>query len=93
MTKKHRFYFLLWKIKMYFKGFEINTPVKVYSEDKKRFIKGYIQQFTGDSITKKKFGFEIHVLFLEPLSGNDTRWFSSGFYSEKSIKEKILQIF
>lgn len=92
MTKKHRFYFFLWKIKMYLKGFKKYTCVETYSEDKKKVIKGFVFGFTGDSVTNKVYGFDVNIKWIEPLQGNDARFFNSGWYSEKQIKDQKIYL-
>ena len=91
MTKKHYLFFIIWKIKMYLKGYEKDVPVKTWSEEKQKFIKGYIQSLSGDSVTKEKFGFDLNVKWLEPIQGNDSRYYTSGSYSEKNIGKTILK--
>ena len=93
MTKTHKILFLLWTIKMYFKGLKKDVPVKVWSSEKEKFIKGYIQYYQGDSITEEKFDFCVGVNFLEPVQGNDARFYSFGTYSEKDFKQKKIQKF
>ena len=83
MTKTHKILFLLWKIKMFFKGLKTDVPVKVWSSEKRKFVKGYIQGLQGDSGTK----------FLEPIEGNDARFYSFGTYTEKDFKQKKIQKF
>ena len=92
MTKKHYLIFLLWKIKMYLKGYKKGSVVQIWSEEKKRFIGGFVKGFTGDSITEKKFGFDVWIRFIEPIEGNDSRFFTSGFYSESQLKEQKIKL-
>ena len=93
MTKTHKILFLLWQIKMYFKGLEKDIPVKVWSSEKRKFVKGYIQGLQGDSGTNENFGFYFQVKFLEPFEGNDARFYSVGTYTEKDFKQKKIQKF
>ena len=91
MTKKHKFLFILWKIKMFFKGLKTDVPVKVWSSEKRKFVKGYIQGLQGDSGTNENFGFYFQVKFLEPIEGNDARFYSLVTYTEKKKKKKKIQ--
>lgn len=91
MTKKHRLFFLIWKIKMYLKGYKKGTFVKVWSEEKDKFVKGVIECLSGDSITTKKVEFDLNVKFLEPVVGNDSRFYSYGSYSSKEIGKTIVK--
>lgn len=91
MTKKHYLFFLIWKIKMYLKGYKKGTFVKVWSEEKNKFIKGVVLSLSGDSVTKKNFGFDVNVKFLEPVVGHDSRFYSYGSYSSKEIGKKLLK--
>lgn len=92
MTKKHRIYFLLWRIKMFLKGYDIYSCVETYSPDKKKVIKGFVFGFAGDSVTRKKFAFDVNIKWIEPLQGNDARFFNSGWYSEKQLKDQKIYL-
>ena len=93
MTKTHKILFLLWTIKMYFKGLEKDIPVKVWSSEKRKYVKGYIQELQGDSGTNENFGFYFQVKSLEPIQGNDARFYSFGTYTEKDFKQNKIQRF
>jgi hypothetical protein len=77
---------------MYLKGVKKYACVETYSDHKKKMIKGFILGFSGDSVTKNKFGFDINIKWIEPLQGNDSRFFSSGWYSEKQLKDQKIYL-
>lgn len=85
MTKLHKFYFFFWKLFMRTKGIKKGAFVTIRSTKKKRQIKGVISQLVGESVTKKEFGFDIYIDWLEPLRGNDSRFFSCGAYGYKGF--------
>ena len=87
MTRLHGIYFFFWKLKLYFLGIKKGTFVKTFSEDKSKFIKGVVTSLNGDSITSTKYSFDISVNWLEPLQGNDSRYYNVGHYTEKQVKE------
>lgn len=89
MIFKHKIYFFFWKILMRLIGIKPGTFYSVYSETKKRNIKGIVTNLSGNSINRAKFGFDIHIHWLEPIDGNDSRYFSSGSYSYKDIVKKL----
>ena len=91
MTLKHYIIFLFWTAKMWLKGFKKETPIQVWSFEKNKFIKGYIQSLSGDSIDDKKYSFDLNVKFLEPTQGFDSRYYTFGSYSETDIKNLTLQ--
>ena len=91
MTKKHKILFFFWIIKMYFIGIKNDIPVKIWSSEKRKFIKGYIQELNGDSGTNEKYGFYFSVKFLEPIQGNDARFYNFGTFTEKDLKQNKIQ--
>jgi len=89
MTKKHRFYFIVWKIKVFFLGIRRGTFVSTYSVEKNKYIAGVIDNLAGESITDKEYGFDIYISWLEPLQGYDSRLYNCGSYSLKDFEEKV----
>lgn len=89
MTRKHRFYFFLWKLRMAILGIEEGVTVWVYSTNKGKHIRGTITNLTGESITSKDYGFDIQIEFDEPIQGNDQRYFTSGSYNHNKITKSL----
>lgn len=85
MTNKHKIYYFYWRILLFLQGIRKGSHVKFFSKDKDRFIYGLVTGFTGDSISDKSYTFDIQVHFLEPLQGNDIRYYSSGAYSREQF--------
>ena len=92
MTRLHRFYFFWWKIWMYLNGIKPGAFFLEYSESKGRNIKGVVTSLNGESVSKKDFGFDIYIDWLEPLQGYDTRYYSSGAYSYKDVINKLRKV-
>lgn len=92
MTRLHRFYFFWWKIWMYLNGITPGTFFLEYSEEKGRNIKGVVTSLNGESVTTKKFGFDIYIDWLEPLKGFDSRYYSCGSYSYKDVVNKLRRV-
>lgn len=86
MTKKHKLYFLVWKLIQRLKGFKVGTIVKIWSEEKRRFIKGCVTTVQGDSINYKDYDFYLGINLFEPIEGNDSRYYTWGSYSPKEFK-------
>jgi len=89
MTKLHRFFFFFWKIAMRVDGIKKGTFFSIYSEEKKRNIQGVVTSLSGESIDKNQFCCDINIIWLEPLQGNDTRYYSGGSYSYKDAVNKL----
>lgn len=85
MTNKHRIYFFFWKIWVRLQGFKVGTIVKVYSEEKSKFIKGCVTSIGGDSIDDLKHCFYIGVNFFEPTQDFDSRLYSWGSYNPNNF--------
>jgi hypothetical protein len=86
MTKKHYILFLIWKFYQRLKGFKVGTIVKVYSEEKQKYIKGCITTIQGDSITDDKYDFYFGINFFEPHKGNVSDYYMWGSYYPKEFK-------
>ena len=71
---------------MTLKGIKKGTLFLIWSEDKKKWIKSVVTEFYGDSINNNTFSFQIGINHLEPIQGNDSRYFSWGSYSYEDIK-------
>lgn len=92
MTRKHHLYFIIWKIKMFFKGYRKGTAVFVWSEDKEKFIRGYVRSLLGDSVNHSYFDFTVWIDFIEPIQGNNSNFYNCGFYNEKQLVEQKVKI-
>ena len=86
MTSKHYVIFLLWRLYQRIRGFKIGTIVKIWSQEKNKYIKGCISTISGDSITDKEYDFYFGANLFEPLQGNDSRYYSWGSYYPKDFK-------
>lgn len=86
MTRKHSLYFYFWKIYQRLRGFRVGTIVKIYSQSKKKYIKGCITSISGDSITNNKYEFYFGVNLFEPIQDNDSRYYNWGSYYPKDFK-------
>lgn len=87
MTKKHKIYFLLWKIYARLLGFYSGVFIEVWSVDKKKWIKSVITQADGVSITNSRFAFDFNVHHFEPVQGNDSRFFSRGSFTLDDLRK------
>lgn len=76
----------MWKLIQRLKGFKVGTIVKIWSEDKQKYIKCCVTSIEGDSITRKYFEFYLGINLFEPLQGNDSRFYGWGSYSPKEFK-------
>jgi hypothetical protein len=92
MTKKHKFLFFLWKIKMFLQGYKKGTLIKSYSSDKQKWLKDVVTGIVGCSVTRKKYDFSFQVQYFEPSQGNDARFFSRGYYEEKDLHKIPLAV-
>lgn len=88
MTRLHKFYFFLWKIKAYFKGVAVGKFAYVYSEGKEKYIKGVITSLNGVSVSNTKYGFDIGLQLFEPTQGYDSRYYSWGSFNLDSIHKR-----
>lgn len=89
MTRLHKLFFFFWKIKMRILGYGKGALVKVYSEDKNKWIKGAVTGLVGCSVTRKKYDFSLQVQFFEPSQGNDARFFSRSYVTEQEFRQQF----
>lgn len=89
MTKLHKIFFFFWKLKVWILGLRKGALVKVYSEDKNKWIKGAITGIVGCSVTRSKYDFSFQISFFEPIQGNDARFFSRSYLTEQELREKL----
>jgi len=89
MIIKHQIYFVFFKIWCHLNLIYKGRFVYYYSEEKEKWIKGVVTSFEGVSVTRKIFGFEIGVNWLEPLQGYNSKAYTWGAYDLKSYKKKL----
>lgn len=85
MTKKHALLFYFWKLYQRLKGYKVGTIVKIYSHEKREYIKGCITYINGDSIDSSSYDFSFGVNLFRPLQGNDSRYYMFGVYYPKDF--------
>jgi hypothetical protein len=92
MTNKHKLFYIFWKIGMFLLGYRKGTFVEVWSDEKRKPIKSVITQSYGVSVTRTEYDFGFTVQHLEPVRGNDARFFSRSMVTKKDLDDKFVFI-
>ena len=86
MISRYEIRFLLWRIYQRLKGFKVGTIVKIYSQEKGKYIKGCISSIYGGNPANTEHSFYFGVNLFEPLKGNNSEFHSWESYQPKDFK-------